>query len=107
MAFRTQYIYFKYQVIPFELSNILASFQNYINKIFAKKFNFFIIVYLNNILIYIKNPGQSYIKTVRWVLNIFWRHGLFVNLKKCQFYKNKIRFLGYIVSIQVIRMKDK
>ena len=35
--------------------NILAIFQKYINKIFVKKFNIFIIIYLNNILTYIKN----------------------------------------------------
>ena len=38
----------------FGLSNTPASFQGYINKILAKKLNVFIIVYLNNILIYIK-----------------------------------------------------
>ena len=39
----------------FGLSNAFASFQGYINKILAKKLNIFIIVYLNNIFIYIKD----------------------------------------------------
>lgn len=38
--------------MPFGLSNALASFQEYINKIFAKKFDIFVVVYLDNILIY-------------------------------------------------------
>lgn len=41
----------------FKLFNILVSFQSYINKILAEKLNMFIIVYFDNIFIYIKNPN--------------------------------------------------
>lgn len=51
-AFRTRYGYFEYQVMPFDLSNPPASFQGYINKILAKKLDVFVIVYLDDILIY-------------------------------------------------------
>lgn len=44
----------------FRLSNVLVKFQSYINKILAKKFNIFIIVNLNNILIYTKNWSQDH-----------------------------------------------
>ena len=52
-------------MILFGLSNVLASFQGYINKILAKKLDLLIIIYLDNIFIYIKNKGLSYIKVVR------------------------------------------
>ena len=39
--------------MPFGLSNASTSFQSYINKILAKKLNIFVIIYLNNIFIYI------------------------------------------------------
>ena len=91
----------------FGLSNILASFHGYINKILAKKFDIFVIVYLNDILIYTKNPGQGHVKAVRWVLDVLMRHGLFANLKKCQFCKDKISFLGYIVLAQGVKMEDE
>ena len=65
MVFQTRYGYFEYQIILFKLSNALVSFQGYIKKIPAKKLNIFIIVYLDDILIYIDNPGQSYIEVVR------------------------------------------
>lgn len=52
MAFRTRYDHFEYQVIPFSLINVLATFQDYINKILAEKLDVFIIVYLNDIFIY-------------------------------------------------------
>lgn len=48
----------------FSLTNVPISFQDYVNKILATKFNIFIIIYLNNILIYIENPGQSHINII-------------------------------------------
>ena len=48
----------------FELSNALASFQGYINKILAKKFDIFVIVYLDNILIYTENSSQAHINSI-------------------------------------------
>ena len=84
--------------MPFGSSNAPASFQGYVNKILAKKLDIFIIVYLNNILIYIKDPGQGYVEAVRWVLDLLRKNGLFANLKKCRFHKDKVQFLGYVVS---------
>ena len=50
--------------MPFELSNAPASFQGYINKILAKKLDIFVIVYLDDILIYTEDPSQAYVDTV-------------------------------------------
>ena len=55
--------------MPFGLSNAPAIFQRYVNKILAEKLDIFIIVYLNNILIYTKDPGRPYIEAVQWVLD--------------------------------------
>ncbi len=44
--------------MPFGLFNTLASFQGYINKIFTEKLDIFVMIYLDDILIYIKDPGQ-------------------------------------------------
>ena len=65
MAFKIQYSHFKYQVMFFGLFNTPATFQEYVNKILAEKLDIFIIIYLNDILIYTKDPEQSYIKAVR------------------------------------------
>ena len=64
MVFRTRYSYFKYQVIFFELTNVLAIFQDYVNKILVEKLNIFVIMYLDNILIYIKNKKKKYIEVI-------------------------------------------
>ena len=106
-AFRTRYNYFKYQVISFGLSNTSASFQGYVNKILAEKLDVFVIVYLDNILIYTKDFGQNHVEAIWWVLGEPQKQGLFANLKKCRFHQEKVRFLGYIVSSQGIRMEEE
>ena len=52
----------------FRLSNVLVSSWGYIDKFLAKKLKVFIIVYLNDILIYTKDAGQVYVKTIWWIL---------------------------------------
>ena len=85
--------------MPFKLSNALASFQSYINKILAKKLDVFVIVYFNNILIYTEERGQPYKEVICWVLDQLQKHGFFANLKKCWFYWDEVWFLDYIVSV--------
>ena len=65
----------------------------------AEKLDIFVIVYLDNILIYIEDVGQAHVNVNRRVLNKLRKHGFFANLKKCRFHKYKVRFLGYIVSV--------
>ena len=76
--------------MPFGLSNTPASFQGYINKILDEKLDVFVIVYLNDILIYTEDAGQAYLNAVCWVLNKLRKHGLFANLKKCRFHKDEV-----------------
>ena len=44
---------------------------------------------------------------VRWVLEQLRKHGLYTNLKKCRFHEDEVRFLGFVVSAQGIRMEEK
>lgn len=84
--------------MPVRLFKALASLQNYINEILAEKFNIFIIIYWDNILIYTKNIYQNY--------NL-QRYSYFANFKKYCFLKNKVRFLGYVLSAQGVKIEDK
>ena len=84
--------------MSFELFNTPVSFQGYINKILAKKLNIFIIVYLNNIFIYIKDSCQAHVNAVQCVFEELRKYGFFANLKKWQFYKDKVCFIKYIIS---------
>ena len=50
--------------MSFGLSNAPANFQRYVTKILAEKLDIFVIIYLDNILIYTKSPGQPHVKAV-------------------------------------------
>ena len=93
--------------MPFGLSNAPASFQGYINKILAKKLDIFIIMYLDDILIYTEDPGQAHVNVVQWILDILRKHRLYAKLKKCCFHKDEVCFLHYVVLAQGIRMEDE
>ena len=91
----------------FGLTNAPAIFQGYINKILAEKLDVFVIIYLNDILIYTKDKGEDYIQAVYLVFDQLRKFLLNANLKKCQFHQEKVQFLGYIVSLQGICIKDE
>ena len=93
--------------MPFGLSNAPATFQGYVNKILAEKLDIFVIVYLDDILIYTEDPGQPHVEAVRWVLDQLRKYSLFANLKKCRFHQDEVRFLGYVVSSKGISMEAK
>ncbi len=44
---------------------------------------------------------------MQWVLEQLQKYGLYANLKKCRFHKNEVRFLGFVISAQGIRMEEK
>ena len=58
----------------FGFFNTLAIFQKYINKILIEKLDILVIIYLDKILIYIKDPGQLYIKIMQKVLKQLWEY---------------------------------
>ena len=87
--------------------NAPASFKGYINKILTEKLDIFIIVYLDNILIYTNDDGNGHIIVVQLVLEQLRKFLLYANLKKCQFYQEKVRFLGYVVSLKNICIEDE
>ena len=70
-------------MIFFGLTNATTSFQGYINKIFAEKLNIFIIVYLDNILIYTDDDKYDHVIAIWWLLEQLKKFLLFANLKKC------------------------
>ena len=69
--------------MPFDLTNAPASLQRYINKIFAEKLDIFVIMYLDDILIYTNDDGDGHFTAVWWVLEQIRKFSLYANLRKC------------------------
>ena len=65
-AFRTRYGHFEYNVMPFGLTNASAVFQHMINDIFREDLDDFVVIYLDDILIYSKNEKENEDSTPNW-----------------------------------------
>jgi hypothetical protein len=102
-AFNCKYGHFEYQVMPFGLKNAPASFQRFMNETFQEFLGKFVIIYLDDILIYSKNPDQHEAH-VRIVLQKLREKKLFAKLEKCAFGVRRVEFLGYIISPQGVEM---
>ena len=103
-TFKTRYKHFEYIVLFFDLTNAFATFQNFVNKILIERFDFTVIIYLNDIVIYFMNEKQ-HIENVKWILNRLRKHKLFINMKKCKFFKNNIDFLNFVIFSKKIQMQ--
>ena len=88
--------------MPFSLANALATFQAYINTSIASLLNHFIVVYLDNILIYSKNP-EEYKEHIQQVLLRLRKHKLYAKLSKCEFGISKLEFLRFYVKVDKIK----
>ena len=105
-TFRTRYGYFKYLVMPSGLTNILAVFQHLMNDIFQEYLDHFVVIYLDDILIYSKNK-KEHKHHVRLVLKKLQEQGLCTKQEKYFFHQLVVEFLGYIVSSNGISIDEK
>ena len=103
-TFKTRYEHFEYIVLFFDLTNAFATFQSFVNKILTERLDFTVIIYLNDIVIYFMNEEQ-HIENVKWVLDRLREHKLFINMKKCKFFKDSIDFLDFVVSSKRVQMQ--
>jgi hypothetical protein len=83
--------------MPFGLTNALAIFQAYINKVLSGLVDYFVVVYLDDILIYSK-PGEDYYAYIRIVIERLRKYKLYTKLSKCFFDVKEVEFLGFIVG---------
>ena len=88
--------------MSFSLTNTPATFQAYINKALSKLINYFIIIYLNNVLIYFK-LREDYYTYIKIIIKRLKKYKLYTKLSKCFFNIKEVEFLGFIIGF--IRVK--
>ena len=66
----------------------------------------FIIVYLDNIIIYL-NSKKEYKEYIKWVLSRLYKENMLVVIKKCKFHTKKTDFIGFIIKLRQISMDLK
>ncbi|SYW85397.1 uncharacterized protein UHO2_01643 [Ustilago hordei] len=102
-AFGTQLGLYEYLVMPFGLANAPAHFQSFINDIFRDIIGIYVVVYLDDFLIF-SDTEEAHVKHVTEVLTHLRSNRLFAKLSKCEFHTKTIEFLGYIIKPMGIEM---
>jgi hypothetical protein len=96
-AFNCQLGHFEFTVMTFGFTNAPATFQTLMNSILDPFSNTFMVVYLDDILIF--SPDlDSHVRHVRHVLQKLRDHGLFAKRKKCSFAQPSVEFVGHVVD---------
>ncbi|KAH9246539.1 hypothetical protein BASA81_015914 [Batrachochytrium salamandrivorans] len=102
-SFITKYGQFEFLVMPFGLANAPAQFQRMMNSLFRNVIGKHVLVYLDDIVIYSDNMSDHIVQ-VHNVLRVLQDNGLYCKAEKCHFYKSEIKYLGYIISADGLRM---
>ncbi len=105
-AFNTKYGQFEYLVMPMGLCNAPATFQSLMNSIFTDYIDDFMVIYMDDLLVYSKSVEDHMIH-VRQVLQRLRENHLYVSPRKCDFMKSEIEFLGMIVGHNEIKVDDR
>ncbi|CAL0330391.1 unnamed protein product [Lupinus luteus] len=96
-AFRTRYGHYEYLVMPFGVTNAPAIFMDYMNRIFHPYLDTFVVVFIDDILIYSKTQ-EEHAEHLRVVLQILKDNQLYAKLSKCEFWLESVNFLGHVIS---------
>ena len=105
-AFRTRYGHFEFRVLAFGLTNAPATFQTLMNNIFRPYLDQFVVVYVDDILVFSKHP-DDHEAHLRTVLQVLRREKLYAKASKCELFRPETEFLGHIVSADGIRPDPK
>ncbi|MBW0530846.1 hypothetical protein O181_070561 [Austropuccinia psidii MF-1] len=96
-AFRTKHGSYEYFVMPFGLTNSPTSFQNLVNYIFQYLLDFYVVVYLDDMMVF-SNSEEEHVTHVSTVLTRIRSNNLFSKASKCPFHATIVEYLGYVVS---------
>ena len=83
--------------MPFGLTNAPAAFMDLMNKVFHKYLGHFVIVFIDDILIFSKSM-EEHEEHLRIVFQILREKKLYAKFKKCEFWLNQVVFLGHVIS---------
>ncbi|GJY14985.1 putative reverse transcriptase domain-containing protein [Tanacetum coccineum] len=106
-AFRTRYGHYEFQVMPFGLTNAPAVFMDLMNRVCKPYLDKFIIVFIDDILIYSRNK-EEHANHLRIMLGLFGgiilellkKEKLYAKFSKCDFWIRIVQFLGHLIDSQ-------
>ncbi|KAL0536181.1 hypothetical protein IC582_025120 [Cucumis melo] len=96
-AFRSRYGHYEFIVMSFGLTNAPAVFMDLMNRVFREFLDTFVIVFIDDILIYSKTETEHE-EHLRMVLETLRANKLYAKFSKCEFWLKQVSFLGHVVS---------
>ncbi|GJW55605.1 putative reverse transcriptase domain-containing protein [Tanacetum coccineum] len=102
-TFRTRYGHYKFQVMSFGFTNAPAVFMDLMNQVCKPYLYKFVIVFIDDILIYSKNKEEhrEYLKTI---LELLKKEQLYAKFSKCDFWLESVQFLGHVINSKGIHV---
>ena len=98
-AFRTCYMHYEFLVMSFDLTNALTAFMDLMNRVFQPYLDRFVIFFIDDILVYSSSP-EEHLEHLRIVLQTLRERQLYAKLSKCQFWLDRVAFLGHVISAE-------
>jgi len=98
-AFVTRYGQYEFTVMSFGLTNAPAYFMNLMNKTFMEELDKFVVVFIDDILIYSRS-AEEHAQHLRIVLEKLQSHQLYAKFSKCEFWLEKVSFLGHVLTAE-------
>jgi len=102
-AFRTRFGLFESLVMPFGLTGAPGTFQRYMNNVLRKYLDIFCSAYLDDILVYSRTRAE-HTEHIRLILTALRDAGLHAKLSKCEFFREEVKYLGFIVGKEGVKM---
>ena len=105
IAFRTRYRHYEFLVMPFGLTNAPAAFMDLMNRVFQPYLDRFVIVFIDDILVY-SGSSEEHSEHLRIVLQTLRERQLYAKLSKCQFWLDRVAFLGHVISVEGVSVNS-
>jgi len=96
-AFRMRYGHYEYSVMPFGVFNAQGVFMEYMNRIFHPFVDRFVVVFIDDILVYSKEE-EEHAEYLRVVLRVLKEKQLCAKFSKCEFWLGEVSFLRHVIS---------
>ncbi|GJT77316.1 putative reverse transcriptase domain-containing protein [Tanacetum coccineum] len=105
-VFRTRYGYYEFQVMPFGLTNASAVFMDLMNRVCKPYLDKFVIVFIDDILIYSKSnqEHEEHEEHLKLILDLLKKEELYTKFSKCEFWIPKVQFLGHVIDSKGIHV---
>ena len=98
-AFRTRYGHYEFLVMPFGLTNAPTAFMDLMNQVFQPYLDGLVIVFIDDILVY-SGSSEEHSEHLRIVLQTLRERQLYAKLSKCQFWLDRVAFLGHVILVE-------